>query len=182
MPEMTDSGAPWRLLLICALVSLVFPILYYWHAYSGLRVISASSRQLIEASSTRPMLAAEIKRSSDLYDFAMRRILVRSFLGDVVVSVGLAILTCWLISRRQGQGRDGLTGRILTDVGFVAAFVLAPWLAAAATYLGPPRENPISVWILGGFFPNALPCLAALSSALVFYLMSRRGRQLGEVA
>lgn len=181
MAKVSALRAPWRSLLICIVAALVIPIWYYGQLYLEIRRGRPAALNLIEASKSDPGLAG-IAQYARIYETTANRLWARTLLGEVVVSLALALLTCWIVYRRRAKLGGALAARVLTDVGLVLAFLAAPWLVPAVGFLHFPRGNPIQVWVFGNVLPNALPCLVASTAAVAFYLVSRKWVRVGDVA
>jgi hypothetical protein len=158
--RVTTLPTPWRPIVVCGLVALVIPILYYGHLYS-----TARSAWLTPS----PFQHPEVGR----FWIVMRRAFLGTFVGEVLVSGALAVLTCWIVHVRRTISIRRIGTLVIADVSLLLAFLIAPWLVPAVGSLRLPRGNPIDGWVMGGLWPQVLPCLAATSAGVTFFFWSR---------
>ena len=164
--KVRESPTPWRSITICGTVAIAIPILYYGHLYMDARSV---------------WLAPSPFRHPGVGRFwiIMRRAFLGSFVGEILVSFALAVLTCWFVYVRRTTSIRKSGTLAMTDVGLLLAFLLAPWLVPAVGSLRLPRGNPLDLWVLGGLWPNGLPSLGAAFAGVTFLLWSRHREQLG---
>jgi len=151
------------------MVAVVIPLFYYGHLYRTARRLWLMPT---------PFRHPEAGR----FWTTMRRLFLGSLVGEIVVSFALAMLTCWVLQIRRTMRNRNIGVLVMTDVGLLLAFLLAPWLVPAVGYLRLPQGNPVDGWVLGSLWPNVLPCLAAACAGVTFFLWSRHHERLPKVA
>ena len=171
MSKAAELSTPWRPITTCAIVALAIPALYYGQLYGTARRVWLT-----------PSLHPEIGGFSKSYENLMKNVLLRAFVGEILVSFSLAILPCWIIHVRRTMSKRKIGSRAMTDVGLVLAFLLAPWFVPAVGFLRLPRGSPLDGWIQGNLWLAVMPCLTAASAGVTFFFWSRRYEQVGKVA
>ena len=153
------------LILICALLSLALPVGYFIRLDSEIRAVDS-----IRAYPGHPEIAALEERGRSTRQLLFRGVLI----GELIVTFTLSLLTCLVIRwRTVGADQPRGVGRVLSDIGLLVAFFLAPWLARSVGFFELPSGNPLDLWVMSGLWRNAMPCVAAMFAGLLFAVSVR---------
>jgi hypothetical protein len=164
MTKVRLSDVPWLPFLFCSALALPLPAVYYWH------LRSLNNRAFVG----NPSDSADIARLGERTKTLLNLMATGTLIGQIEVSVALAMLTCWVVYSRSTGMRPGLGGRALADIALVAAFLLAPWVAGAIGWLELPRGNPLDLWVLGNLWGNLLAGIGAGVAGLAFVIALKR--------
>ena len=164
MTRVRVSDVPWLPFFLCSALSLPLPVAYYWYLRSFNDRAFAGSL----ASS------ADVARLGERAAMLVNLVTTGAFMGQIEVSLTLAMLTCWVVYWRSTGVKPGLGRRALADLGLLVAFLLAPWVAGSIGWLELPRGNPLDLWILGNVWSNLVPGIGAAVAGLAFFFVLKR--------
>ena len=101
----------------------------------------------------------------------------------VPLTLGLSLLTCWVISsRHRAASREaGVAFRAAQDVGLLLALAAGPWIAVSLMLRAPVRDF-FGIWGHPGVLQRSIPSICAILAGVSFALMTskRRSRHVHE--